>query len=330
MVRFFAKNDIIAIIALFFYTALIKLYVLFYPVYYTAAPVDSYLGHVLSYALDGRSILIYLLTVLLTFFQGAHINILTNNSRMYYSQSGYAGLFYVLLTSLSPDHMAVSPPLIAMSFFLFAVQSVFSVYKKANVATQIFNAALLVSIATIIYPPCMIMFLVLFIELFLLRSLKLKEQLQYLCGFLVVIWIVGVAFHYAGVLTLSVLSQFSIGGSLGMFLVNTPDETIILVSIGLLCLFIMLNYYSYFKKKEIETRKKIEFLFWIMISSLITVLVFSGMQPHFVIFLMLPISILMAITLHTVGQKGRVELIHFTMLILVLFLQYNQLIMVDI
>ena len=115
-----------------------------------------------------------------------------------------------------------------------------------------------------------------------------------------------------------------------MFLVNTPDETIILVSIGLLCLFIMLNYYSYFKKKEIETRKKIEFLFWIMISSLITVLVFSGMQPHFVIFLMLPISILMAITLHAVGQKGRVELIHFTMLILVLFLQYNQLIMVDI
>ena len=55
MVRFFAKNDIIAIIALFFYTALIKLYVLFYPVYYTAAPVDSYLGHVLSYALDAMS-----------------------------------------------------------------------------------------------------------------------------------------------------------------------------------------------------------------------------------------------------------------------------------
>jgi len=249
---------------------------------------------------------------------------------MYYSQSGYAGLFYVLLTSLSPDHIGVSPPLIAMSFFLFAVQSVFSVYKKAKVATQIFNAALLVSLAVVIYPPCMIMFLVLFIELFLLRSLKLKEQLQYLCGFLVIIWIVGVAFYYAGVLTLSVLSQISIGGSLGMFLVNSPDETIILVSIGLICLFIMLNYYSYFKKKEIETRKKIEFLFWIMISSLFTVSVFSGMQPYFVIFLMFPISILVAIKLHAIKQNGQVELIHFTMLILVLFLQYNQLIMVDI
>ncbi len=330
MVRFFAKNDIIAIIALFVYTALIKLYVLFYPVHYTAAPVDSYLGHILSYAFNGRTILIYFLTVLLTFFQGVHINLLTNNSRMYYSQSGYAGLLYVLLTSLSPDHMAVSPPLVAMTFFLFAVQNVFGVYKKAKVTTQIFNAALLVSIATVIYPPCMIMFLVLFIELFLLRSLKLREQLQYLTGFIVIIWIVGVAFYYSGVLTLNVLGQFSIGGSLGLFLVNTPYDTIILLSIGMLCFFVMLNYYSYFKKKEIETRKKIEFLFWIMLSSLITLLVFKGVQPHYVVFLLLPLSILVAITLHSIRQKGRVELIHFTMLILVLFMQYNKLIMVDI
>ena len=330
MVRFFAKNDIIAIIALFVYTAVIKLYVLFYPVYYTATPVDSYLGHLLSSVLDGRSILIYLLTVLLTFFQGVHINAIANDSKMYYTPSGYAGLFYVLLSSLSPDHMAISPALIGMSLFLLAIESVFRVYKRADVTTQIFNAALLISFATVIYPPCMIMFLVLSVELFLLRSLKLKEQLQYLSGFLVIIWIMAVALYYFGVLTFDVLGQFSIGGSLSMFVVNTFHDSIILISIGFLCLFVMINYNGYFKKKEIEARKKIEFLFWIMMGSLVTLLIFQGIQPHFVIFLMLPVSILLAITFHAVKQIGRVELLHVTMLILVLFLQYNQLIMVDI
>ena len=330
MIRFFSKNDIIAILALFIYTALIKLYVLFYPVQYIARPIDSYLGELLASSLDGRSILLYLFTVLLTFFQGVHINMIANNSKMFYRPSGYAGLFYVLLTSLSPEHMAVSPALIAMSLFLFAMASVFRVYKKANATTLIFNAALLISLATVIYPPCMIMFVVLLVELFMLRSLKLKEQLQYLSGFLVVMWILAVVLYYGGVLTFEVLGQFSIGGSLGLFLIKTPQETIILIAIGILCLSVMANYYGYFKKKEIEARKKIEFLFWIMMASLIAILIFKGIQPHFVIFLMLPVSILLAITLHSVKQIGRVELLHVTVLFLVLFLQYNQLIMVEI
>jgi membrane-associated HD superfamily phosphohydrolase len=143
-------------------------------------------------------------------------------------------------------------------------------------------------------------------------------------------WILAVVLYYSGVLTFEVLGQFSIGGSLGLFLIKTPQETIILIAIGILCLSVTANYYGYFKKKEIEARKKIEFLFWIMMASLIAILIFKGIQPHFVIFLMLPVSILLAITLHSVKQIGRVELLHVTVLFLVLFLQYNQLIMVDI
>ncbi len=330
MIRFFAKNDIITIIGLLLYALIIKSYIIFYPTLFQPNELDSFIGHFLFSFDNDRVILRFVLTTFFVLTQAIQINSIANDSRMFASQSGFAGLFYVLLSSLSPEYMSISPALVGMSFVLLAIQSVYDVYKKSSVTKKIFNASLMIAIATIFYPPYAVMFIGLFIELIILRSFTFKEQLQYLVGFLSLFWITAVVLYYFDTLSFDFINQVSFGGSLSLFVIEDFIDIAGLFLISALVLYVLLSYYGYQKKKEVETRKKIDFLYWIMLLSLIGLLIFKNIQPNFLVLLVMPLSILIAISMSSVKNIRKVEFFHLLLLSLVLFVQYNQLVAVDI
>ena len=312
------------------YALIIKGYILFYPTLYYPNELDSFIGHVLFSFGNGGLIIRFILTSLFIFTQAVQINSIANDSRMYYSQSGFAGLFYILLTSLAPEYMSISPALVGMSFLLLAIQSVYGVYKKSNVTKKIFNASVMIAIATIFYPPYAIMFIGLFIELIILRSFTFKEQLQYIVGFLVMFWITGVMLYYFDKLSFEILSTISIGGSLDLLVIEDFIDIAGVFLISVLVLYVLLGYYGYQKKKEVETRKKIDFLYWILFLSLVGLLVLDHIQPNYLILLIMPLSTLIAISMSNVHNIRKVEFFHLLILSLVLFVQYNQLVAFDV
>ena len=330
MIRFFLDNDIVSVTALLVYTALIKAYVLFSPNLYQPNVLDSFIGHYIFSFGSNALIWQYALTVLFIFTQALQINALANDNRMYYSRSSLAGLFYVLLTSIVPEYMLLSPALVGMSFVLFAIQNVYEVYKKVNALNYIFNAALLISLASVFYPPYIILLIAVFVELHILRSFSFKEQLQYIVGYLSLIWIVGVILYYFDVLSFDFFDSIRLGGSIELFIISDFIDLVALLVICCLLLFVLLNYYSYQKKKEVHARKKIDFLYWLFLFSLIDLLIFKDILPNYIVFLIFPLSILLAISMGSVKKIRRIELFHLLLLALVLFVQYNHLFAVEI
>ena len=72
-------------------------------------------------------------------------NIIIAKFRMASSVSLFPGLFYVLLVSMLPEFLTLSPALLANTFFIIAIWELFETYRKNEVSGNIVNSMHVVS-----------------------------------------------------------------------------------------------------------------------------------------------------------------------------------------
>lgn len=110
-------------------------------------------------------------------FQAFFFNSILAANILINRQSVYGAFVYVILFSQSPHQLGMYPSLIAGIFILFALSILFGLEDKTENQMYIFNASILVSLASMFYLPALILIFWIWIALLMSRSGSFRELL---------------------------------------------------------------------------------------------------------------------------------------------------------
>jgi hypothetical protein len=126
-----------------------------------------------------------LIALLLLIVEGFLLNYIVNENEALTKKSNLPALFYIIFMSVNSSMLTLHPVLFANLFILFALNKIFNSYRKDIAFSQVFDAGLLISIASLFYFPCIILFPVIGIALILFRPFNWREWVISFIGVLV-------------------------------------------------------------------------------------------------------------------------------------------------
>ena len=327
MLEFFKRNLFLNSIMLLPYTLLVRIESLMHadqPAYASdLSPFIAWVNELLPSILSQN-----ILACVLVFLQAVYINKIVVKHRLNNIITLWPGLVYILLCSIVPQCTYLSAVLIANSFILAAFSDIFKIYKRPFAVKYIFNSGVFISIAAMIYPPYIAYLLAGFIGLAIIRSFKTKEMLQYLSGVLVQFILYGSWTFYLGVFQEKMGALME--GKFGFPSDIIPKDTIGYIFLGLILLFIVIaifSYGSYSMKKSIQVQKKIDILFWMILSAMIALFINDHLTVDHLLMLSVPLGILLSMNLLKIKGAIFPELIHLGFLILIFVLHFKVLVL---
>jgi uncharacterized protein DUF6427 len=263
--------------------------------------------------------------IALVFLQALLINIVVAKFRMATTVSLFPGLYYALLSSMFPEFLALSPALLANTFFILALWELFETYRKNNVAGNIFNVGFWLGIASLFYFSEVVFLVLAFIGLNVLRAFKVKELLMLWIGFLVPYVISMVYFFWNDELGFFfqnyILGKFSF---LDFQFLNSLESYIKLGIITALGLVVFFSFNDYYAKKNIQAQKNITVLFWALFIAAVSFLFQSNIQFFHLLIFTVPLGILLSFNFLKLSPPIA-EAIHLLLFIAVLIWQFNPL-----
>ena len=275
------------------------------------------------YEILNTPILQNVVVILLIFLHAIYINRIAIKNRIPRESSLFAGIIYILLVCITPELCKLTPELIANSFILFGISQLFKTYKNPNASLHIFNTGLMFGIAAVLSAPLTTLILYGLLGFTILRSFKRVEKLQYISGFIITFYLAGSVLYIAKADMLFSFTEWVDNFGFLSFVIE-HDFTIYLTFATYFILFLIcfFSYNSYTLKKSIQVQKKIDLLYWLSILTFLTTIVTSYIS----IKELLPFSIVVALmfSMNLSGMKNKLftELIHITLLTVLVFNHY--------
>lgn len=263
------------------------------------------------YTLVGQSgIIPSIIATLLIFIEGWMLNGLVLRDRLGKEANLFPGVFFILICSVLPPFLHLSPLHLANFFYILALFELMGIYKKTNCATNLFNSGLWIAIGSMFYPSYLALFLLTIVVINTLRSLKLGDLLIVLCGILVP-YIYAVAYYYWNdKLAWFLGEQFPF--HLGIPELHLPDPTLYYISIvffGLLLLVVLFSWGGFLMKNIIQVQKKINILYIAIILSVVAPFLVDEVSIDILLYLAVPLSVLTSFNFTNMpGQRA--EVIH--------------------
>lgn len=262
--------------------------------------------------------------LLILVIQAAAINAIALRYRLGEASNLFPGVFFVLLCSILPDMMHLSPALMANGFLLIALNEMFSVYKKPAAAAAIFNIGFWIAIASLFSPAYIVFLLLGFTGLNLLRGLSVRERLMMLVGAVLPYFLGGVYLFWTGNLEQGIAQQIHKGFSWWAF---KPDDgfpvSAAAVVYGLVILLALINYAGLVFRKTIQVQKYISMLYWMLLIGGATMLVQPGVQIEQWLAVAIPAGILLGFIFTKLPNRWA-ESLHLMLFAAILILQYKE------
>lgn len=261
--------------------------------------------------------------IILVFIQALLINVVVAKFRMATSVSLFPGLFYALLVSMIPEFLALSPALLANTFFILAFWELFESYRKNNVAGHIVNVGFWIGVASLFYFSGIVLLLLAVIGLSVLRAFRFKELIMLLIGFTVAYIAAMVYFFWND--QLGFFWQYYVLDSFVFWdfkLVATLSTYISLGMIVIVSLVVLGSFNSYFAKKNIQAQKNITVLYWGLFFCALSFLFQKNIQfYHFLVF-MVPLGVLISFNFLKLKHQAA-EAFHLLFFVAVLVWQFS-------
>ncbi len=190
-IRFFKNNNP----SYFFILPLVAL--VFWAVAFINAPFPSVSHSTLLFDVFAKPItaipfintsVSFILVIASSFF----INFVVNESEIVERKTFLPALLYMVFISNNPAMLNFHPGMIANLFIIFAIHKILCAYRKNTVFSEVFDAGLLLSLASLFYFPTIILFPILVFGLIIFRTFQWREW---------VISFLGVCVPYCFVLT---------------------------------------------------------------------------------------------------------------------------------
>ncbi len=322
MLEFFKKNHLLNSFLLLPYALVIRIIVIIFPGARIEGEIFGTWGKDIIEATHHWGFGEFLLSTFLVFIQAAIINRIFIRQSMLGEMNLFPGLSYILLTALHPSFIGVSSVLIANTALLIALVYLFDVLKKEKQEETRFMAGWWLALAGLLYTPYF--FLVFFgiIAMSMLKTLKMKDIFQFMTGYLSLFflgWLVRII--VSGEIEPNILYAFQ-NFSVPHFRNGHGTPDIIVTSIlGLLLLFSLLGYGRLIARKNIHAQKKIDTLYALIFFSFPMVLFCNTIGVPFLMVLMIPFSLFLALLLRMVRHPAIAESIHFILFVSALLTQ---------
>jgi hypothetical protein len=312
---------------LLLYVALFRVSLFFGEVFFPPPATSNYLSSLvydgLQLLIGGRNYLYHLIASLLVFFQSLYFNYLVNRYRLLNRPSYVPAMAYVLISSLLVEFTLLTPTIMANTFLLFALSKILSIYKREKAAAAIFDAALLISVSSLFFFPYLAFFLFVLASVIILRPVNLREYLMAALGLLVPYYFIGVYFFW----------YYDLGSfwkTLEFTRLNFPVEQlersarviVISVALALVVLWNLLYIQANMFRMVVQVRAYLTVFMLLFAAGVVSMLMeFSGEFFHFV-WMALPVGLAFAIFFQETRRRWIAEMLHFFLLLSVLFFQY--------
>ncbi len=234
-------------------------------------------------------LIMFVLNAGLGFF-AVHLNTRFN---FIHERSFLPALFVILLAGAFPESREFNPAVLAAFLLIFSLELIFATYRYPRVSFHFFRASFLIGLASLIYPPAVIYFLVVYVGLIHLRTVSWREWLTPILGLLTPIYLVG-GVYYA---VTGDLEGF-IRDLLGSWLTEASWPGFNLahyVFLGFLALLTMVSSFhmiARFTTKKVSSRIYLQIIFWTFLISLAGYFVVPSASADMMIFAGIPLSYL--------------------------------------
>jgi hypothetical protein len=170
-------------IALLIFGVLIKLPIFLHP-HVPAPNVNNgtlYLA-LLKFLTSFNPVIFPILAFSLILIQSILLTRIINHQRLMTKPNWFAGMAYMLITSLVPEWNLLSAPLMVNTILLFILSAFFKIYNRQDAKGIIFNIGLGLGIAALLFSPTITFIIWILIGLMLMRPFKLNEWVLCIIG----------------------------------------------------------------------------------------------------------------------------------------------------
>jgi len=248
---------------------------------------------------------------------------LSNKYRLFSRQNLYSAYFFVLLASFTSEIQVLSPALISLLFVTLFIRSCLNIYRYHLSGYEVFNIGVFASLAALIYPPFIILTVVALIAVLFFVGFNLKDVLKLIFGIISILIIAFSIFFFFELGDSNYLDHF--GRSIYLFSSSywNSDRIIYFAVIGLFSSLGIIGYYNFLKKKIIDARKKISFLYFILFFMFITPLFFVNTDIYYILGIAVITSFFIGLFLDGYRNNIGAEMIHLILLIALFSIQFN-------
>ncbi len=318
----FRTNQLFASLLLAFYILLVRGSVLVVPSGWIPSgygPLAEWVYNWIGYAGQAAD----LAAIALLLFQAFYLNFFIREYRLASEVSLFPGLFYILVSSMLPEFLHLSPLLMANTFFIIVIAEIFATFKKTDCADHIFNIGFWAAVGSLFYPSYLFLFVLGFVGLNILRAFKFRERLMMLAGLITPYILLSAYFIWKDEFWSFWLERMP--GSFA-FLDFKPAPLWLayrsLAIFAVLILVVLFSYRSYLYKQTIQVQRKVNILFWGLLLTVLSLFMQSDIEIGHLLVTAVPLGIMLSFNFIRMPNR-MAEVIHLLILAIVFFLQFR-------
>jgi len=322
VLEFFKKNHLFNSLLLLPYALILRMVVLIFPPARIPGEIYGNWGKEIIESIQHWGVGSYLLSTFLVFIQAAIVNRLFIKQSMIGEINLFPGLCYVLLTALHPSFIGLSSILVANTTLMIGLGYLFDILKKERQEETRFMVGWWLAVSGLIYTPYLVLFLFGLISMSFLKTLKMKDIFQYFTGYLSPFLITALVqvinrsdpFPYF-------LHDFDTFGLPQIATFKNIADIITVSVMGLLLAVSLLGYSQLIARKNIHAQKKIDAMYALIFFSLLMAFFPLKISVQFLMILILPFSLFLAILLRLIRHPAIAESIHFILFVIAVISQ---------
>jgi hypothetical protein len=322
VLEIFRKNYFINTILLLPYLFLVRLGLFFY--HPDIPGQDTQVFRMSMWmGLDEYPVLNIVLTNLLIFAHVLMINYLHIHHKLSRSSSLFAGLFYILWVSISSSG-GLSDVLIANTFVILALGSLWQCYKITNITVHVFNAGIFIGFAGLLFSPYAFFLFFAGISVSIISRMRFKDVIQLLISFSIP-WFLWFTFHYWNDIPFTLIDVVRhFGFQWSWVHLQGPLTALAGIALYMILFFLSLIWYVDLKsKKSIESQKKIDTLYVFVFIAALVLITYGYYGSALLSILAIPLSFFLAIKAGDSKSSWGFELLHLAFLGIIIISQWK-------
>jgi hypothetical protein len=264
------------------------------------------------------------ITLALIFFQAVGVNLIASRFRISEEITLFAGLFYILLTSMIVETNQPSAALFATTFLILILFILFDTYRNSVSASSIFNLGLWIGVGSLFQFVFGIYLFLAVIGMAVLRSYALKEMLMLLIGLFTVYFVVGFAYFYFDAFDIFWNQQFK--ANIAYFHIVSPNTWVTYIEQILFAALIgfgILSQGFFASKRSIQVQKYQTILCWSLIVAGISIFFQANIGMEQLLYVLPALSFFMMYWFLRMSRSNA-EAFHLLWFFLAIAIQFHE------
>jgi len=234
-----------------------------------------------------------LIALFLVIAEAFLLNYIVNENEVLPKKSSLPGLFYIVFISNNPSVLELHPLLFANLFLLFALSKILNSYRKDLAFSQVFDAGLLISVATLFYFPCIVFFPVIGIALVIFRPFLWREWVISFIGVLVPYIFVVTWYFWNDVLDYLVYDKMFFPMVFKTESAELSPSFYFMISTGLLIVLLSFGkLFSGISGGSQKTKKALVLMLWLFSFAGLSLLLAPGISTKYFSLLVIPLAVI--------------------------------------